>query len=74
MEAEYRRGFQSACICVAPLSYALPRMQTSEADQFYAVVRFIKAVASLLRALTAGKWADFARDTTVRPPPAIGTT
>jgi hypothetical protein len=49
-------------------------MQTSEADQFYAVVRFIKAVASLLRALTAGKWADFARDTTVRPPPAIGTT
>lgn len=60
MEAEYRRGFQRAYICIAPLSYALPRMQTSEADQFYAVVRFIKAVASLLRALEAGECADLA--------------
>jgi peptidoglycan hydrolase-like protein with peptidoglycan-binding domain len=36
-------------------------MQTSEAEQLDAFVRFIKADAALLKALKASKWADFAR-------------
>jgi len=37
------------------------RMQTSEAEQLDAFVRFVKAEPALLKALKAGKWADFAR-------------
>ncbi len=37
------------------------RMQASEAEQLEAFVRFVKAESALLKALKAGKWADFAR-------------
>lgn len=37
------------------------RMQSSEAEQLEAFVRFVKAEPALLKALKAGKWADFAR-------------
>lgn len=54
-------GYHWQALGYASVQDFVTRMQSSEAEQLDAFVRFIKADAALLKALKASKWADFAR-------------